>query len=306
VLNKTEQPEKIQYPPLVCSTHSPKGSPWRDGAGAWPLAARAQQPALPVIGFLRSSSIERFPHLVAAFLQGLKETGYVEGQNVTIEYRSAEGQYDRLAALAADLVQRRVNIIVATGGSAFVFTAASDPVRDGLVASLNQPGGNLTGFSLLSFDVGSKRVGLLRELIPNATTIALLLNPKNSELGQHLQEVQRAARSLGLRIRKSERQGCDLWCCGGAPFYRCRDCWLVFKSIRPHCFRTGPAATCQTPRAGSPPTGSNGHSSRIRSCTHRRAATRRGSRLCSCSSMTLATYAISPLRLWRSSRVRSA
>jgi ABC-type uncharacterized transport system substrate-binding protein len=183
-------------------------------AVAWPLAARAQPSAMPVIGFLRSSSIERSPHLVAAFLQGLKETGYVDGQNVAIAYRSAEGQYDRLAALAAELVRRRVNIIVATGGSApaqaakaatsaipIVFTTGSDPVRDGLVTSLNQPGGNLTGISLLATDIGSKRLGLLRELIPDATTIALLLNPKNPDVGPYLQDVRRAARSLGQQIQ---------------------------------------------------------------------------------------------------------
>ena len=179
---------------------------------ALPLAARAQQPALPVIGFLRSTSIERSSHLVAAFLQGLKETGYIEGQNVAIAYRSAEGQYDRLAALAADLVRRRVNIIVATGGSApamaaqaatstipIVFTG-EDPVSAGLVASFNQPGGNATGVSTLTVDIGSKRFGLLRELVPKATTIALLLNPKYPGGGQHLQDVQRAARSLGQQI----------------------------------------------------------------------------------------------------------
>jgi putative ABC transport system substrate-binding protein len=182
-------------------------------AAAWPLAVRAQQ-AMPVIGFLRSISIERSAHLVTAFRQGLKEAGYIEGQNVAIEYRSAEGQYDQLAALATDLVRRRVNIIVATGGSApaqaakaatsaipIVFTGGGDPVRDGLVASLNQPGGNLTGISLLTTDIGSKRVGLLRELIPNAATIALLLNPKSPEVGPHLQDVQRAASSLGQQIR---------------------------------------------------------------------------------------------------------
>jgi putative ABC transport system substrate-binding protein len=185
------------------------------GAAAWPLAARAQQqPAMPMIGFLRSSSIERSPQLVAAFLQGLKETGYLEGQNVTIAYRSAEGQYDRLAALAADLVQRRVDIIVATGGSApaqaakaatsaipIVFTTGGDPVKDGLVASLNQPGGKLTGISLLATNIGSKRLGLLRELVPNAATIALLLNPKNPDLGQHAQDVQTAAQYLGQHLR---------------------------------------------------------------------------------------------------------
>jgi ABC-type uncharacterized transport system substrate-binding protein len=184
------------------------------GAAAWPVAARAQQAVMPVIGFLRSSSIDRSAHLVTAFRQGLKEAGYFEGQNVAIEYRSAEGQYDRLPALAADLVRRQVTVIVATGGSApaqaakaatstipIVFTAGGDPVREGLVGSLNQPGGNLTGISLLAIDIGSKRVGLLRELLPNATTIALLLNPKNPEVGQHLQDVQRAARNLGQQIQ---------------------------------------------------------------------------------------------------------
>jgi putative tryptophan/tyrosine transport system substrate-binding protein len=181
-------------------------------ATAWPIAASAQQPALPVIGFLRSTSIERSSHLVAAFLQGLKETGYIEGQSVAIAYRSAEGQYDRLAALAADLVRRRVNIIVATGGSApamaaqaatstipIVFTG-EDPVSAGLVASFNQPGGNATGVSTLTVDIGSKRFGLLRELVPKATTIALLLNPKYPGGEQHLQDVQRAARSLGQQM----------------------------------------------------------------------------------------------------------
>jgi putative ABC transport system substrate-binding protein len=184
------------------------------GAAAWPLAAGAQQPAMPVIGFLRSTSIERSAHLVAAFHQGLKETGYFEGQNVAIAYRSAEGQYDRLAQLAADLVQRRVDIIVATGGSEparvakaatttipIVFSAGGDPVRDGLVASLSRPGGNLTGVSLLTIDIGSKRLGLLRELVPNAKTIACLINPKNPELGPHLQDVQGAARRLGQQIQ---------------------------------------------------------------------------------------------------------
>jgi putative ABC transport system substrate-binding protein len=183
------------------------------GAAAWPLAARAQQPSMPVIGFLRSSSIERSSHLVAAFLQGLKQTGYVEGQNVAIEYRSAEGQYDRLPELAADLVQRQVKVIVATGGTGpalavkaltstipIVFTG-EDPVKAGLVASLNQPGGNVTGVSVLTTDIGSKRLGLLHELVPNATTIALLHNPKGPDVERHLQDVQSAARSLGKQIR---------------------------------------------------------------------------------------------------------
>jgi putative ABC transport system substrate-binding protein len=183
------------------------------GAAAWPLAARGQQPAMPVVGFLRSSSIERSMHLVSAFRQGLKEAGYSEGENVTIEYRSAEGRYDRLPELAADLIQRQVKVIVATGGNGpalaakaltstipIVFTG-SDPVEAGLVVSLNQPGGNVTGVNTLSYDIGSKNLGLLHELAPNAATIALLHNPKGPEAEHHLRDVQLAARSLGKQIR---------------------------------------------------------------------------------------------------------
>ncbi len=198
------------------------GRPYRDrrdfitlvgGAVTWPLVARAQQPATPVVGFLRSSSIERSAHLVTAFRQGLKETGYVEGQNVAIEYRSAEGQYDRLPALAADLIRRQVTVIVATGGSAPALAAkaltstipivstSDDPVKAGLVASLNQPGGNVTGASALTTDIGSKRMGLLHELVPNAATIALLHNPSGPDVEHYLEDVQSAARSLGLRIQ---------------------------------------------------------------------------------------------------------
>ena len=183
------------------------------GAAAWPLAARAQQIAMPVIGFLRGTSIDRSTHLVTAFLQGLKEAGYFEGQNVVIEYRSAEGQYDRLPALAAELVRRQVTVIVATGGTAPATTAKAltstipivftgeDPVRAGLVASLNQPGGNATGVSTLTTDIGSKRLGLLHELAPNASTIALLNNPTSPDGARYLQDVQSAARSLGKQIR---------------------------------------------------------------------------------------------------------
>jgi putative ABC transport system substrate-binding protein len=183
------------------------------GAAAWPLAARAQQPTLSVIGFLRSTSIERSTHLVSAFRQGLKEAGYSEGENVTIEYRSAEGQYDRLPELAADLIQRQVKVIVATGGNTpalavkaltstipIVFTG-EDPVRAGLVASLNQPGGNATGVTLLTTEIGTKRLGLLHELAPHATTIALLHNPTSPDAARYLQDLQSAARSLGKQIR---------------------------------------------------------------------------------------------------------
>src|SRR5262245_31922641 len=178
------------------------------GGAAWPLAARAQQPAMPVIGFLRSSSIEASAHLVTAFREGLRETGYSEGQNVAIDYRSAEGRYDRLPALAADLVQRQVNVIVATGGSApalaakaatstipIVFTG-EDPVKAGLVVSFNQPGGNATGVSTLGTALGSKRLGLLSELVPNAKTIAVLSNPRGPTVEGQLEDVLSAARSL--------------------------------------------------------------------------------------------------------------
>ena len=182
-------------------------------AAAWPLAARAQQPARPVIGFLNTLSAERWPYL-AAFHQGLKDAGYVEGQNVSIEYRWADGHYDRLPALAVDLVRRHVDLIVATGGdpsalaakaatttTPILFNVAEDPVKDGLVASLNHPGGNMTGVSILTASLEAKRVELLHELIPNAAVIAALVNPTFSEAESQLQVVQAAANKLGRQIR---------------------------------------------------------------------------------------------------------
>jgi putative ABC transport system substrate-binding protein len=181
---------------------------------AWPFAARAQQqPVMPLIGFLNAQSPDTFAHLAAAFRQGLAEVGYVEGQNVAIDYRWAEGEYDRLPALAAELVSRQVKVIVATGGNPtplaakaatatipIVFTVAADPVKEGLVASLNRPGGNLTGMSLFTSALEAKRLGLLREVVPAAATVAVLLNPTNVVAETQLKDLREAARPLGLQL----------------------------------------------------------------------------------------------------------
>ena len=188
------------------------------GAAAWPLAAHAQQqPAMPVVGLLHGGSPDLFANLVRAFRQGLKETGYIEGQNLAIEYRLAGGDNDKLPALAADLVHRRVALIgalttpaalaakAATATIPIVFFVAGDPVELGLVASLNRPGGNLTGTTTLTLEVGPKRLELLHQMIPTATNIALLVNPTSPNLAEaQVRDLRTAASAFGLQIHVLE------------------------------------------------------------------------------------------------------
>jgi putative ABC transport system substrate-binding protein len=181
-------------------------------AAAWPLAARAQQPAMPVVGFLDPTSPDTFVHRLLGFRQGLKETGYAEGGNVAIVYRFAENQIDRLPELVADLVRRQVTVIVTPANGALaakaatttipiVFIAAEDPVRIGLVASLARPGGNLTGINFLNAELAAKRLDLVRELVPGATRISVLVNPTGPNSESTSRDAHAAGRAMGLEIQ---------------------------------------------------------------------------------------------------------
>jgi putative ABC transport system substrate-binding protein len=219
---------------------------------AAPLAARAQQPLVPVIGFLNSGSPGPFAKMLAAFHQGLKDGGYVEGQNVAIEYRWAEGHYDRLSTLAADLVRRRVAVIAATGGTPsaraakaatttipIVFVAA-DPVRDGLVASLNRPGGNVTGVSVFSAELAPKRLQLLRELVPKAGKIAALTNPSSMDEAETLTRAGLPLLTISAEAEsdfepafiQAAQQGVEALLVTADPFFNSRRAQIVALAAR--------------------------------------------------------------------------
>jgi putative tryptophan/tyrosine transport system substrate-binding protein len=183
-------------------------------AAAWPIAARAQQAAMPVIGFMSSASAAPWAHYVAAFRDGLKAIGFVEGQNVAIEFRWADGQYDRLQMIAAELIRREVAVIVATGGTPavlpavaatttipIVFITGGDPVKFGFVRSLNRPGGNVTGVNTFITEMEAKRLGLMRDLVPTAELVGVLLNPNNPNFDNQSNEVKGAARAIGQKIQ---------------------------------------------------------------------------------------------------------
>jgi putative tryptophan/tyrosine transport system substrate-binding protein len=230
-------------------------------AATWPLAARAQQPAMPVIGFLDTRSPEAMTERLRAFRQGLKEAGLVEGDNLAIEYRWAEGQYDRLPALAAELVRRPVTLIAAGGGSPpalaakaatttipIVFVAAEDPVKLGLVSSLARPDGNLTGVNFFAAEVVSKRLELLRELVPRTGHVAVLVNPRNATTSETtVRDVEAAARGMGVQVQVFNastsreidaafanlvRERCDAVFVGGDAFFTSRRVQLVTLAAR--------------------------------------------------------------------------
>jgi putative ABC transport system substrate-binding protein len=231
------------------------------GAAAWPLGARAQQGAMPVIGFLDSRSPEALADRLRAFRRGLKEAGLVEGENVTIVYLWAENQFDRLPALAAELVHRPVAVIVAAGGPAvivaakaatttipIVFGVGDDPVKLGLVASLARPGGNLTGINFLNRELAAKQLELLREMVPLASRLAVLVNPADAAITEQiLRQVERGARALGLQVQVLNastsreidaafttlvRERCDALFVGADPFFNSRRLQLSLLAMR--------------------------------------------------------------------------
>jgi putative ABC transport system substrate-binding protein len=223
------------------------------GAVAWPVAARAQQK--PVIGFLNSGSADAYSDRVTAFHQGLRQLGYIEGENVVIDYRWGLGEYDRLPALAGELVQRRVSVLIATGGEPaalaaksvtatipIVFAIGGDPIKLGLVASYNRPGGNATGANILAAEMDGKRLGLLHELIPNAARMGVLLNPNFPAYQTQLNELEQAAMTIGIQVEVlrantdreieaafdiASRQGVPALALAAAPFFDTRRDKLV-------------------------------------------------------------------------------
>src|SRR4051794_35776396 len=240
------------------------------GATAWPLTVHAQQSAVPVVGFVRSNSLDDVTHLVTAFRQGLQEAGFNEGRNVAIEFRSAEGHHDRLPALVLELVRRPVGVIVANNISAIaakaetstipiVFTTGSDPVRDGLVASLNRPGGNVTGVVFITGVLGAKRLELFRQLVPNATMMAMLVSPNIPEGEAERRDVDAAARATGqhlliINVESEEdidtafstlvQHGADALIVGTGPFFfsnRRRVAGLAARHAIPAIYSSGDA-----------------------------------------------------------------
>jgi putative ABC transport system substrate-binding protein len=229
------------------------------GAAAWPLAASAQQPAVPVVGFVTASSLASLRQQVAAFHEGLKETGFVDGQNATVEYRSADGRLDRFPALVSDLVRRQVAVLAVTSTAGaraakqatrtipIVFSIGEDPVITGLVDSLNQPGGNITGVYQFASGLEAKRLGLLHEMVPQVSTIAALVNPKYSGANAQLRDLQEAAARLSVQLvvlranvegdfdtafasLAPQRVGALLVC--GSPFFNSRREQLVVLAAR--------------------------------------------------------------------------
>ena len=229
------------------------------GTAAWPIAARAQQPAMPVIGFMSSGSAAPWAHLVAAFRDGLKVIGLVEGQNVAIDFHWADGQYDRLPTIAVELVRRKVAVIVAFGAPAvlpavaatptipIVFSIGGDPIKLGIVRSLNRPAGNATGVYLFATDIEAKRLGLLRDLVPTSALIGVLLNPNNANAETQSKDVQEAARAIGQKIQivhagteaalgttftTLAQMRADALLVGGDPFFNNRRNLLVLHATR--------------------------------------------------------------------------